>query len=113
MHILNFLRAALLLTARLATTSESFRALKADQSGSCHSVSSKRDYLLICVGKAWEVVLERMKSLEMGIVLVPPILVKWFVIGELARKMVLVSSSAVVRPDRLVTLSLKDENVWP
>ena len=48
-HIMNFLRAALPITARLATTSESFRALKADQSGSCHSVSSKRDYLLIFV----------------------------------------------------------------
>ena len=45
----------------------------------------------------------------MGIVLVPPILVKWwmnmmwFVIGDLARKMVLGSSSAVVRHDRVVT----------
>ena len=47
-HILNFLRAALPLTARLATPSESLRSLNADQSGSWHSVSSKRDSLLIC-----------------------------------------------------------------
>ena len=55
-----------------------------------------------------------MKSLEMGIVLAPPILVKWwinmmwFVIGALARKMVLVSLSAVVRHDRVVTPATKD-----
>ena len=42
-HTLNFLRAALPLTARLSTPSQSLRSLKADQSGSCHSVSSKRD----------------------------------------------------------------------
>ena len=91
-HILNFLRAMLPLNDRLATPSESLRDLKDDQSGSWNSVSSKRDSLLICVGKVWEVVPERMKSLEMGIILVTPILVKWwinmmwFVIGALARK---------------------------
>ena len=62
-HILNFLRAVLIITDRLATPSESLRDLKADQSGSWHSVSSKRCYLLICAGKTWEVVPERMKSL--------------------------------------------------
>ena len=51
-QILNFFRAALPLTARLATPSESLRALKADQSGSWHSVSSKRDSLLICAGES-------------------------------------------------------------
>ena len=70
--------------------------------------------MLICAGKAWELVPERMKSLEMGIFLLPPILVKWwmnmmwFVIGDLARKMVLGSSSAVVRHDRVVTPAPKD-----
>ena len=113
-RIFNFLSAALPLTSRLATPSESLRALKADQSGIWHSVSSKRDYLLICVVKTWEVVPERMKGIEMGIVLVTPILVKWwmnmmwFVIGALARKMVLGSSSAVVRHDRVVTPAQKD-----
>ena len=52
-HILNFLRGALPLTARLATPSDPLRDLKSDQSGSFHSVSSKRDSLLICAGKAW------------------------------------------------------------
>ena len=70
--------------------------------------------MLIFAGKAWEVVPERMKSLEMGIVLAPPILVKWwinmmwFVIGALARNMVLGSSSAVVRHDRVVTPTPED-----
>ena len=59
-NILNFLRDAFPLTARLATPSESLRALKADQSGSWHSVSSNRDSLLICAGNTWEVVPERM-----------------------------------------------------
>ena len=55
-----------------------------------------------------------MKSLEMGIFLVPPILVKWwmnmmwFVIVALERKMVLGSLSAVVRHDRVVTPVPKD-----
>ena len=50
----------------------------------------------------------------MGIVLVPPILVKWwmnmmwFVIGSLAGKMVLGSSSSVVSHDRVVTPAPKD-----
>ena len=70
--------------------------------------------MLIFVGKAWEVVPEITKSLEMGIVLVPPILVKWwmnmmwFMISALARNMVLGSSSDVVRHDRVVTPAPKD-----
>lgn len=58
-----------------------------------------------------------MKSLEKGIVLVPTILVKWwmnmiwFVIGVLAMKMVLGSSSDVVRHDRQVTPALKDTKI--
>ena len=65
--------------------------------------------------KAWELVPERMKSLEMGIALVPPILAKWcmnmmwFVIGDFSSKMVLGSLSAVERHDRVVTPAPKDE----
>ena len=55
----------------------------------------------------------------MSIFLVPPILVKWwmnmmwFVIGNLERKMILGSSIALVRYDRVVTPSSKEENFWP
>ena len=70
--------AALVLTVTLATPSGSVRAVRCVHAGAFVVVVSKRASLLIWAGKAASSVPTKVKILVVGMVRVPPVLVKWW-----------------------------------